>query len=134
MMPFMSAWRREAFERLPAFRTLLQKSNTPYALWIELSSEFRQAYQVGDLERFEHILSYANWCLAQPEGRTAADDFGTCLQVCFFEHLPAVQVGNQTKPKNRSGGILAETEILRYPGIQELHSELLARGQRSRDS
>jgi len=83
----MSAWRHQAFEKLPELRTQLQKSKSPYAFWIELQFGFGEARRKKDVDLFSRILDYADWCLGQPKGKTADDDLGTCVFCCFIEHV-----------------------------------------------
>jgi hypothetical protein len=83
----MSAWRQQAFERLPEFRTQLQEAKNPYAYWIELHLRFKDACRNGNLDLFARILDYAEWCMNQPRGKTAEDDLPTCVHVCFVEHV-----------------------------------------------
>ena len=86
----MSAWRHQAFEQLPEFRTTLQEAENPYAYWIELQLHFADVCRDENVDLAQRILAYADWCLDQPRGITAADDLMTCVHFCFLEHLPEI--------------------------------------------
>jgi hypothetical protein len=85
----MSAWRREALQRFPEFRNEIERAETPYLLWFDLTAAFHRAYDAprnDDLIR--RIYEYAEWCGKQPRGRSAQSDLATCVTVSFFEHIP----------------------------------------------
>jgi hypothetical protein len=86
----MSLWRKEAFERFPEFRTQLQKSKSAMAFWIELQFAFDEAYRKGDLDQFQRILDYADWCFHAPRGKEAESDLPSCILVTLFEHMPPI--------------------------------------------
>jgi hypothetical protein len=44
----MSAWRREALQRLPECRQLIETADNPMALWIELHGACQDAYKKQD--------------------------------------------------------------------------------------
>jgi hypothetical protein len=82
-------WGREAFNRFPELIGRFDPVESPYSLWLELRFAFDEAYKEPRNENLiSRIYAYADWCCAQPEGATAEDDLGTCVAVCFYEHIP----------------------------------------------
>jgi hypothetical protein len=45
------------------------------------------------------IYQYAEWCGTQPRGTSAEDDLGTCVHVCFFEHIPESPAALEDMPR-----------------------------------
>jgi hypothetical protein len=81
-------WRAEAMRRFPDYAEGFRDAESPYEVWGDLWLVFEKAYDSGNAALVADIYAYAEWCGAQPEGRTAADDLGTCVNVCFVEHIP----------------------------------------------
>jgi hypothetical protein len=79
----MSAWRRTALEALPDFRTLIDRASSPMALWIDLLTEFQEAFSRDDSNLVAKMLSYARWCWRSPDGDTV-----NAVACAFYEHLP----------------------------------------------
>ena len=83
----MSVWRREALSRLPEFRAVIERTDSPMALWVELVIPFENAFASEDYDLVRRVFQYAAWCLdtaqAQPtDASTAA--------WCAFYDLPGV--------------------------------------------
>jgi hypothetical protein len=96
----MSAWRREALQRFPEFRNQIERAETPYLLWFDLTAAFHLAYDAprnDDLIR--RVYEYAKWCAEQPRSRTAENDLATCVTVTFFEHIPTKPAAAADLPK-----------------------------------
>jgi len=82
-------WGKEAVKRFPELIDRFDFVASPYDLWIELLEAFRKAYKTPrDEDLISRIYGYATWCRLQPRGETAKDDLGTCVCVCFYEHIP----------------------------------------------
>jgi hypothetical protein len=82
-------WGREAFHRFPELIDRFDNVDDPYLLWIELTYAFKEAYKSPrDEDLISRIFAFAEWCCSQPRGATAADDLGTCVCTCFYEHIP----------------------------------------------
>jgi hypothetical protein len=82
-------WGREAFNRFTELIDRFDSVDSPYLLWIEIRLAFEDAYkEPRNEDLISRIYAYADWCCAQPEGTTAEDDLGTCVAVCFYEHIP----------------------------------------------
>src|SRR3954463_434351 len=84
----MPVWRKEAFERFPEFRTLLQEEKSAYGFLGALVLKLVEAHESADDGRIRRIYNYAKWCLEAPRGREASDDLPTIVTVSFYEHLP----------------------------------------------
>ncbi len=93
----MSAWRHEAFEKLPEFRSILQDAENSYRYWIELRLYFEDACRNENVELATRILNYADWSMDQPRGETAEDDLLTCVYCCFLEHVQPILEQRKTK-------------------------------------
>lgn len=84
----MSAWRKSGLELLPEYQQLIEKSDTPMALWVELTSRFSLEYNnLGD-DLIGRFYKYAKWCLSSPGHDRYLSDAGTAAAVVFYEHLP----------------------------------------------
>jgi hypothetical protein len=80
----MSAWRREALEKLPSKRLAAERATSPMALWIELNLAAVRAFELrprNDAE-LQAIFDYARYSL---NGRD--DDLRTAVVVAFFENV-----------------------------------------------
>ncbi len=86
----MSLWRRQAIERMPSLRALIEDPASvwsPMSLWIELRMALERAYaaEASGTECIDEIWNYLHFVL----GRRRAD---TVLEGCycgFLEHLLA---------------------------------------------
>lgn len=93
-------WGKEAFNRFPDLIERFDSVNSPYALWIELRLAFENAYcEPRNEDLITRIYQYAEWCGAQPAGTSAEDDLGTCVHVCFFEHIPELPAALADMPR-----------------------------------
>lgn len=64
----MSSWRRKALEFLPQFRAEIEKADTASYLWVDISSEFRNAVDAGDSEFVGGTLKYLIWSFSHEAG------------------------------------------------------------------
>jgi hypothetical protein len=81
----VSAWKRTALEKLPECRTLIESSDSPMALWIELHLRFER---LNDDDFTRRIFEYARWCVESPGDGGHLSDAGTAAVCAFYEHLP----------------------------------------------
>ena len=79
----MSAWRREAIQRLPECRRIAEEAENPMALWIELLSACEEAYAKGGEDLIRRFYEFARWCWKSP-----SDEVRTAVACAFYEHLP----------------------------------------------
>lgn len=86
----MSAWKRVALEKLPEYRRLIDTSDSPMALWIELHLKFEDSYRVKPLDEdlVRRFFEYARWCWQGPVKNGYLSDAGTAVACAFYEHLP----------------------------------------------
>jgi hypothetical protein len=86
-MPLPEKWHEETLRRFPEFeeRFELNECGNPYSVWQEIWPACERAYARGDRAFVARVLGYADWCINQPQGETAADDLATCVMVCFVE-------------------------------------------------
>lgn len=84
----MSAWRREALKLMPDCQTLIQRADSPMALWIDLHLKFEDAFRDASSAELNAILKYAEWCISQESG-ALPNDSSTAAVCAFYEHLPA---------------------------------------------
>jgi hypothetical protein len=93
-------WGREAFIRFPELIDRFEVVESPYALWLELRLAFEGAYkEPRNEDLITRIYQYADWCGTQPVGTSAEDDLGTCVHVCFFEHIPESPAALEDMPR-----------------------------------
>ena len=93
-------WGKEAFKRFPELLDEFDAVASPYELWIELRFAFAAAYKdPRNEDLISRIYAYADWCCSQPEGSTAEDDLGSCVCVCFYEHIPEVPEALEDMPR-----------------------------------
>ncbi len=89
----MSAWRHVGIELLPEYRKLIETSDGPMMLWIELHLELDRL--LGETPRqdavIQHLFDYAKWCLHCPGQGEYLSDAGTAAVVAFYEHLPGLE-------------------------------------------
>jgi hypothetical protein len=94
-------WRQKADELFPELIARFEETDTPYLLWFELQTAFEQAYASTPRNEslIKRVYAYADWCCAQPRGRTAEDDLATCVAVCFYEHIPQHPAARADMPR-----------------------------------
>ena len=93
-------WGKEAFKRFPELIDQFDRVDSPGELWIELRLAFEEAYrEPRNEDLITRIYQYADWCGTQPAGTSAEDDLGTCVHVCFFEHIPESPAALQDMPR-----------------------------------
>src|SRR5437016_3383475 len=93
-------WGKEAFNRFPELLDRFDDVDTPGLLWMELRMAFEEAYKTPRNEDLiSRIFAFAHWCCAQPQGSTAEDDLGTCVAVCFYEHIPGLPEALEDMPR-----------------------------------
>ena len=82
----MSAWRRKALELIPELRPVIEKAESPTALWIELFCHFTNTAANADDAALRPILMYAFWCVSPAAGALPSDT-STAVWCGFFENL-----------------------------------------------
>ncbi len=94
-------WKKEAIKRFPEFSEEDHSGwENPYLCWFDLIFLFEDAYKSPRNEDvIKRIYDYAFWCIQQPEGKTAEDDLGTCVAVCFLEHIPTIEEAVSDMPR-----------------------------------
>lgn len=93
-------WGKEAFQRFPDLIDRFDFVDSPHALWFELTHAFEQAYKPPRNEDLiARIYDYAEWCCLQPQRTTAEDDLGSCVCVCFYEHIPECAEALEDMPR-----------------------------------
>ena len=80
----MSTWRRKALEALPEERKLIESSDNPMALWIELFLIFEKLVEMNEKEKIREILNYAAWCFSEKSGKIP-NDTSTAVACSFYE-------------------------------------------------
>lgn len=123
----MARWRKEAFDRFPDFRGLLQNEKSAYLFLGEMVERLHEAYLQKDEDLVRRIYEYAKWCQDAPRGKDASDDLPTIVTVSFFEHLPRHaevrrDVGRWLPKKDIEG----MKELFLYLGTEEQFQEMLA--------
>jgi hypothetical protein len=122
-------WGKQAFIRFPELLDRFDSVDSPYGLWFELRDAFQQSYQPPPNEDLiSRIYDYANWCCSQPEGTTAEDDLGTCVCVCFYEHIPQSTEALEDMPRwfSRSDVVLMKDIFSYMVGEEGFQRILLA--------
>jgi hypothetical protein len=122
-------WGKEAFNRFPDLIDRFDFVDSPYALWFELRDAFEQAYKPPRNEDLiSRVYAYANWCCSQPDGATAEDDLGSCVCVCFYEHIPEIPEALADMPRwfSRSDVILMKETFSYMVGEEGFQRILLA--------
>lgn len=130
MESLTQAWRDEALRRFPELLDRFMDADTPYLLWIELHFAFVKAYtgKCLDEDMIRRIYAYADWCCSQPQGETAEDDLGTCVVVCFYEHIPQTPAALDDMPHWFSyDAILLMKEVFSYHVGEEGYKRILER-------
>ena len=91
----MSAWRREALQRLPECRQLIEESDNPMALWINLHGACEDAYGEGNDALIQRFYDYARWCWQSSNKQ----DVRSAVACAFYEHLPLNPVIKKDLPR-----------------------------------
>jgi hypothetical protein len=90
----MSAWRRTALELLPDQRSLIETSENPMALWIELTPVCEKAHSSGNHSAVSGFYQFARWCW-----RSTDADLRTAVACGFYEHLPTMKTARKDIPR-----------------------------------
>lgn len=108
----MPPWRRVALGMLPQLAGRMRDVETPYMLWFEILEVFEAAYEQEpwDEATIRAVYGFATWCVMQPGGKTADDDLGTCVCVCFYKAIPRHPEARKDMPRWFT---LAELEVSR---------------------
>jgi len=119
-------WREVALRMLPEFQSDIAEAETPMRLWTELIFHFDEAYEEPKEEDLiRRIYSYADWCLEQDAGESAADHLPTCVAVCFWEHIPTCKAAREDMPRWFSyEELLANEHFFKYELEAEEWEEL----------
>ena len=111
----MSAWRREALNRLPEFRKDIASSRNVYALWISLFEWLQDAYEPPEnTDRIRRIYDYLEWARNQPSTNDAETDPFTAAACCFIEHIP-----EHAKSRADMPHWFSRSQIVEWKGIFE---------------
>ena len=106
----MSAWRREALQKLPECRRVIEAADNPMALWIELHCECLEAYEKQDADLIRRFFEFAWQCWKSPSA-----DVRTAVAYAFYEHLPLRPDTRQDMPRRISRAAFNELRmIFRY--------------------
>lgn len=106
----MSAWRRQALERLPECRHIAENAANPMALWIELSWACQNVYRNGNDDLIRRFFDFARECWNSPNA-----ELRTAVAVAFYEHLPSHAEIRQDLPRRVSRAEFTELrETFRY--------------------
>jgi hypothetical protein len=90
----MSAWRREALQKLPECRQIIEAAENPMALWIELRGACDDAYQKNAEDLIRRFYDYARWCW-----QSRISDVVNAVACAFYEHLPLEPVTRRDMPR-----------------------------------
>ncbi|MGZ8939277.1 MAG: DUF7674 family protein [Limisphaerales bacterium] len=106
----MSAWRREAIERLPECRRIAEEAENPMALWIELLSACEEAYANNNEDLIRRFYEFARWCWKSP-----SDEVRSAVACAFYEHLPTRPAMRRDMPRRVGRAAFAELrEVFGY--------------------
>ena len=106
----MSAWRREALEKLPECRRVIEAAENPMALWIELHCECMDAYGKQNQDLIRRFYEFAWLCWRSPSA-----DVCTAVACAFYEHLPVEPVSRRDMPRRLGRAAFNELrEVFRY--------------------
>ncbi len=86
----MKALHDEIFRRFPELVSRIHPGDEdlPYSLMIYLADWLKDlAPEAFTADLVQRLVAFTQWCLSQPEGKTASDDLHTILVVGFYEHL-----------------------------------------------
>jgi hypothetical protein len=90
----MSVWRREALAQLPECRQIIEASDNPMALWIELLGACNDAYATQNENLIRRFYAFARLCWQSPSA-----DVRTAVACAFYEHLPKTMILRQDMPR-----------------------------------
>lgn len=106
----MSAWRKEASERLPELQRVIAARgvDNPMMLWIELQMEFERLckQEPVPMDLLMRLWGYAKWCME------CGGDIGTGAALGFCEHLIDTKEARSILPQ-----IMSQQD---YQGLKEL--------------
>lgn len=124
----MKQWQAVAEKMLPELRAEIKEAETPMALWVEIIFYFDEAYRTPQNDDFiRRVYAYADWCLGQNTGETAAEHLQTCVAVCFWEHIPNNKAARSDMPRWLSfEDLMANQHFFRYSLSDEAFDELKA--------
>ena len=106
----MSAWRRQALEKLPECRRVIEAADNSMALWIELLGECQDAYRKQDEGLIRRFYEFARWCWQSPSA-----DVRTAVACAFYEHLPTTPELRRDMPRRFGRAAFTELrEVFRY--------------------
>jgi hypothetical protein len=120
-------WGKEAFTRFPDLIDRFDSVDSLYSLWFELTQAFDEAYKAPRNEDLiSRIYAYADWCCQQET--TGEDDLGTCVCVCFYEHIPQSPEALEDMPRwfSRDDVILMKETFSYMVGEEGFQRILLA--------
>ena len=72
---------------LPEYRQLIEKSENPMALWLELHFRFEDAFAKSNEDLIGRFFAYAKWSLETPKQGEYLSDTGTAVAAAFYEHI-----------------------------------------------
>ena len=125
----MSAWRKKAAELLPELAEELSKSESPMVFWIEAEVAFSMAYNKRPINRdfIKRVYEFADWSsLHGEESQDASQDLGTCVAVCFYEHLPTDPIVRADIPQWLTrNDVVDMMELFTYLASEAEYQELL---------
>lgn len=111
----MSAWRREASQRLPELQRIIasQLVDGPMMLWIELNTEFTKLCELDPppVDLLRRIWQYCDWCLLN-----GGDELRTAAALGFGEHLIDTPQRAALLPQ-----IMAQKDYLALRNLMEYH-------------
>ena len=90
----MSAWRKQALEKLPECRRLIEAADSPMALWIELLGECQDASRNQAEDLICRFYEFARCCWQSPSA-----DVRTAVACAFYEHLPTTPELRRDMPR-----------------------------------
>lgn len=111
----MSAWRKEASQRLPELQRIIasREVDSPMMLWMELKCEFQRLCKQEPLplDLLRRLWGYAEWCLER------GDDVRTGVALGFCEHLIDTKESRNILPK-----IMSRQDYLDLKGLLLYHN------------
>jgi hypothetical protein len=133
----MKEWQVVAIQMLPELQSEIKEAQTPMALWVQAIFHFDEAYEEPRNDDFiRRIYAYADWCLNQDAGETAAEHLPTCVAICFWEHIPTFAPARDDMPRWISfDDVMANQHFFRYSlsdeefdGLKGLYSNVKGSG------
>ena len=106
----MSAWRKQALEKLPEYRRLIEAADNPMALWIELLGECQDASRNQAEDLICRFYEFARCCWQSPSA-----DVRTAVACAFYEHLPTTPELRRDMPRRFGRAAFIELrEVFQY--------------------